>query len=206
MADLCSDTLNSIKGVLTMIMIAGLGNPGVEYAATRHNIGFDMITYLCDKYDIRLKNKEGFALTGKGRIEGQAVLLVQPQTYMNESGRSLRSLRDYYKLTDDDIIVICDDIHLKVGQIRVRPKGSAGGHNGLKSIISHLGTDQFERIRIGVGETPDGGNQINHVLGRFSREEDAKFRDVFSLTEQALLLSLTDSVDAAMNRVNGVII
>ena len=189
-----------------MIMIAGLGNPGVEYAATRHNIGFDMITYLCDKYDIRLKNKEGFALTGKGRIEGQAVLLVQPQTYMNESGRSLRSLRDYYKLTDDDIIVICDDIHLKVGQIRVRPKGSAGGHNGLKSIILHLGTDQFERIRIGVGETPDGGNQVNHVLGRFSREEDAKFRDVFALTEQALLLSLTDSVDAAMNRVNGVII
>ena len=186
-----------------MIMIAGLGNPGVEYAATRHNIGFDMITYLCDKYDIRLKNKEGFAITGKGNIEGQTVLLVQPQTYMNESGRSLRSLRDYYKLSDDEIIVICDDIHLEVGRIRVRAKGSAGGHNGLKSIISHLGTYEFERIRIGVGETPTDGNQVAHVLGRFSRDEDAKMRDIFALAEQAVKLSISDSVDAAMNQVNG---
>ena len=186
-----------------MYMIVGLGNPGTQYAATRHNIGFDTITYLCDRYDIRLKTKEGFALTGKGRIEGQPVLLVQPQTYMNESGRSVRSLRDYYKLADEDILIISDDINLDVGQIRVRAKGSAGGHNGLKSIISHLGTDQFARIRVGVGDR-ERGDLVNHVLGRFSREEEAVLRDVFGLAEKALTAWLTDSIDAAMNAVNGI--
>lgn len=187
-----------------MIMIAGLGNPGVEYAATRHNVGFDMITYLCDEHRIRLKKKEGFALTGSGMICGEKVLLAQPQTYMNESGRSIRSLRDYYRLSDEDIIVICDDINLPVGQIRVRAKGSAGGHNGLKSIIEHLGTQEFTRIRIGVGDKPDGADLIGHVLGRFRKEEDAKLRDIFALTEEALSAILNNSVEEAMNRVNGV--
>ena len=186
-----------------MYMIVGLGNPGTKYAATRHNIGFDMITYLRDTYDIRLKNKEGFALTGKGHIEGQTVLLVQPQTYMNESGRSVRALKDYYKIEDNDILIVCDDINLDVGTIRVRAKGSAGGHNGLKSIISHLGTEQFARLRIGVGDR-ENGDLIGHVLGRFSREEDAKFRDIFALGDKAVTAFLTDSVDAAMNAVNGI--
>ena len=187
-----------------MYMIVGLGNPGTQYAATRHNIGFDVITYLCDRYDIRLRDKEGFAITGKGRIEGQAVLLVQPQTYMNESGRAVRSLRDYYKLEDEDILIVCDDINLPVGQIRVRPKGSAGGHNGLKSIIAHLGTQDFTRIRVGVGDKPERGDLVHHVLGRFSREDEAVLRDVFSLAEQAITLAITDSVEAAQNQVNGV--
>lgn len=188
-----------------MFMIVGLGNPGTKYAATRHNIGFDMITYLCDKYDIRLKNKEGFALTGKGNIEGQTVLLVQPQTYMNESGKSVRALKDYYKIEDDSIIIICDDINLDVGTIRVRAKGSAGGHNGLKSIISHIGTDTFARLRIGVGDR-DGGDLVHHVLGRFSKEDDAKFRDIFALCDKAVTAFVTDGVDKAMNQVNGVTI
>ncbi|MBR1874492.1 MAG: aminoacyl-tRNA hydrolase [Eubacterium sp.] len=187
-----------------MKMIAGLGNPGMKYAATRHNIGFDAITYMCDKYDIRLKTKEGFAITGKGVIEGEQVLLIQPQTYMNESGRSIRAISDYYKVPKEDIVIICDDIHLLVGQIRVRPKGSAGGHNGLKSIISHLGSDEFTRIRVGVGETPEGGDQINHVLGRFSRDEESKLRDVFGLVDEAVSAILSDSVEQAMNKVNGV--
>ncbi|MBR6229873.1 MAG: aminoacyl-tRNA hydrolase [Eubacterium sp.] len=187
-----------------MYMIVGLGNPGTEYAATHHNIGFDTITYLCDRYDIRLKNKEGYAVTGKGRIEGQAVLLVQPQTYMNESGRAVRSLRDYYKIEDEEILIVCDDINLPVGQIRVRPKGSAGGHNGLKSIIKHLGTEEFTRIRVGVGDKPERGDLVRHVLGRFSREEEAVLRDVFGLAERAVILTITDSVEAAQNQVNGV--
>ena len=181
-----------------------MGNPGNQYAATRHNIGFDAVTYLCDKYDIRLKTKEGFALTGKGRIEGVPVLLVQPQTYMNESGRSIRSLRDYYKIEPENILILCDDVNFPVGQIRVRAKGSAGGHNGLKSIISHLGTDVFARVRIGVGDKPENGDMIRHVLGRFDPESEAKLRDVLALADEAVRVFLAEGVEASMNRVNGV--
>ena len=186
-----------------MYIIAGLGNPGTKYAATRHNIGFDMITFLCDKYDISLSNKEGYALTGRGYIEGQKVLLVQPQTYMNESGRSIRALKDFYKVEDEDIIIVCDDINLDLGQVRIRPKGSAGGHNGLKDIIAHLGTQEFARVRIGVGDRADGSNLVDHVLGRFSKEEDAMIRDVFALAEDGILKIINEDVDAAMNSVNG---
>lgn len=186
-----------------MFLIAGLGNPGMEYAATRHNIGFDMITYLCDKYDIALSKRQGKALVGKGMIAGQKVILAQPQTYMNASGESVRALLDYYKLDNEEFVVIYDDISLAVGQIRVRPKGSAGGHNGIKSVIAHLGTQEFPRIKIGVGAKPDGGNLVNHVLGRFSREEDGMVRDVFALADEALGAILNEGVSDAMNRVNG---
>ena len=187
-----------------MYLIAGLGNPGTEYAATRHNIGFDMITYLCDEYNISLRGRKGKALVGKGVIAGEQVLLAQPQTYMNLSGESIRALMDYYKLDLEELIIICDDINLPVGQIRVRPKGSAGGHNGLKNIIQHLGTEEFTRVRIGVGAKPDGSDLIKHVLGRFSREDDGMIRDVFALAEKALLAIMTESVSEAMNQVNGV--
>ena len=187
----------------TMILIVGLGNPGMEYAATRHNVGFDMLTYLGDRYDIALRSKEGRAVVGKGFIEGQKVILAQPQTYMNLSGESVRALMDFYKLDEEDLVVICDDINLSVGQVRIRPKGSAGGHNGIKSIIQHIGTQEFTRIRIGVGGKPEGGDLVKHVLGRFSREEDGMLRDVFALAEEGLLEILTEDVASAMNRVNG---
>ena len=186
-----------------MYLIVGLGNPGMEYAATRHNIGFDMITYLCDKYGISLRSREHKALVGKGIIEGEKVMVAQPQTYMNLSGESVRALMDYYKLDLDKLLIIYDDINLEVGQIRVRPKGSAGGHNGIKNIIAHLGTQEFSRIKIGVGKTPTGGDLVNHVLGRFSKEEDGMFRDVFSLAEEAVLAIMKEGVESAMNRVNG---
>ncbi len=186
-----------------MILIVGLGNPGMEYAATRHNVGFDMLTYLGDRYDIALRSKEGRAVVGKGFIEGQKVILAQPQTYMNLSGESVRALMDFYKLEEEDLIVICDDINLSVGQVRIRPKGSAGGHNGIKSIIQHIGTQDFTRIRIGVGGKPEGGDLVKHVLGRFSREEDGMLRDVFALAEEGLREILTRDVASAMNRVNG---
>ncbi len=186
-----------------MFLIAGLGNPGTEYAATRHNIGFDMITYLSDKYDIPMRGKENRAVVGRGFIEGQKVLLAMPQTYMNNSGESIRALADFYKLKQEEILVVYDDISLPVGQIRVRPKGSAGGHNGIKSIISHLGTQVFPRIKIGVGAKPEGGDLVKHVLGRFSREEDGMIREVFALADEAVRAVLTEGTDSAMNLVNG---
>ena len=167
-----------------MFLIVGLGNPGTEYAATRHNIGFDMVTYLSDKYGIALRSKEGKAIAGKGVIEGQKVM-------------------DYYKLTMDEIVIIYDDISMPVGQVRIRPKGSAGGHNGIKSIIAHLGTQEFPRIKIGVGAKPENGDLVKHVLGRFSKEDDAKIRDVFALAEEGLLAILQEDVKTAMNAVNG---
>lgn len=186
-----------------MYLIVGLGNPGTDYAATRHNIGFDMVTYLSDQYNIPLRSRENKAIVGKGMIGGQKVMLAQPQTFMNLSGESVRAMLDYYKLDVDELIIIYDDISLPVGQIRVRPKGSAGGHNGIKSIIQHLRTEEFARIRIGVGAKPEGGDLVKHVLGRFSRAEDAMIRDVFSLAEEALLAMLEENVASAMNRVNG---
>lgn len=187
-----------------MFLIVGLGNPGTEYAATRHNIGFDMITYLSDKYRIPMRGKEGKAIVGKGFIEGQKVMLAQPQTYMNLSGESVRALMDYYKLDEEDLVIFYDDISLPVGQVRIRAKGSAGGHNGIKNIIQHLGTQEFPRIKIGVGAKPEQGDLVKHVLGRFGKEEDAKIRDVFALAERGLLVMLQDDVSAAMNEVNGI--
>lgn len=186
-----------------MFLIVGLGNPGVEYAATRHNIGFDMITYLSDKYNIPVNSREGKALVGKGILAGEKVMLAQPQTYMNLSGESVRALMDYYKIDIEDLLVIYDDISLDVGQIRMRGKGSAGGHNGIKSIIQHTGTQEFARIKIGVGQKPEGGDLVKHVLGRFSREEDGMFRDVFALAEEGLLTWLQEDMKSAMNKVNG---
>lgn len=186
-----------------MFLIVGLGNPGVEYAATRHNIGFDMITYLSDKYNIAVNSREGKALVGKGILAGEKVMLAQPQTYMNLSGESVRALMDYYKIDIEDLLVIYDDISLDVGQIRMRGKGSAGGHNGIKSIIQHTGTQEFARIKIGVGQKPEGGDLVKHVLGRFSREEDGMFRDVFALAEEGLLAWLQEDMKSAMNKVNG---
>jgi PTH1 family peptidyl-tRNA hydrolase len=136
-----------------MYIIAGLGNPGREYDNTRHNIGFAAIDKIAAKEDISVMEKKHKAIIGKGYIEGQKVILAKPQTFMNLSGESVRELVDYYKVDEKtELIVISDDISLDVGQIRVRKKGSAGGHNGLKNIIAHLGHDTFMRIKVGVGE------------------------------------------------------
>ena len=139
-----------------MFIIAGLGNPTLQYEGTRHNVGFDVIDMLADRYNISVDGRKGRALVGKGIIEGQKVLLVKPQTYMNLSGESLRELVNYYKIDEEhELLVIYDDISLDVGQIRIRKKGSAGGHNGLKNIIKMLGHDTFIRVRMGVGEAEE---------------------------------------------------
>ena len=185
-----------------MILIVGLGNPGMEYAATRHNVGFDMLTYLGDRYDIALRSKEGRAVVGKGFIEGQKVILAQPQTYMNLSGESVRALMDFYKLDEEDLVVICDDINLSVGQVRIRPKGSAGGHNGIKSIIAHAGTQEFARIKIGVGEKPPGWDLADYVLGHFSRQERAAVEDGIRDAATAAGLLAAGEAAQAMNLYN----
>lgn len=187
-----------------MYLIVGLGNPGMKYAATRHNIGFDMVTYLSDKYRIPLSTREGKAVIGRGFIKRKKVMLAQPQTFMNLSGESVVRLKHYYKVPMENVIIIYDDINLPVGQVRIRAKGSAGGHNGVKSIIQQLGTQEFPRIKIGVGAKPEQGDLAEHVLGRFAKEEDEKIRDVFALAERGLLLMMKKDVAAAMNEVNGI--
>ena len=185
-----------------MKLIVGLGNPGREYAGTRHNIGFGVIARLADEYHISLNSKEHKAVCGKGFIEGEKVILAQPQTFMNLSGESVRSIADYYKIEPEDSIVAYDDIDLEVGQIRVRRKGSAGGHNGIKNIISHLGTNEFPRVKVGVGAKPQGGDLVNHVLGHFSREDEKKMDEVLDEAVAAVETIVTQDVDVAMNRFN----
>ena len=185
-----------------MKLIVGLGNPGREYAGTRHNIGFGVIARLSDEYHISLNSKEHKAVCGKGFIEGEKVILAQPQTFMNLSGESVRSIADYYKIEPEDIVVAYDDIDLEVGQIRVRRKGSAGGHNGIKNIISHLGTNEFPRVKVGVGAKPQGGDLVNHVLGHFSKEDEKKMDEVLDEAVAAVETSVTQDVDVAMNRFN----
>ena len=186
----------------TMKLIAGLGNPGREYAGTRHNIGFGVITRISDKYNIPLNSKEHKAVCGKGMIGGEKVILAQPQTFMNLSGESVGSIADYYKIQPEDIIIAYDDIDLEVGQIRVRRKGSAGGHNGMKNIIQHLGTNEFPRVKVGVGAKPEGGDLVRHVLGRFSKNDEKIMGESLDLAVEAVETIVTEDVDVAMNRYN----
>lgn len=185
-----------------MFIIAGLGNPERRYEGTRHNIGFDAVTALCDAWGIRLNQKEHKGITGKGSFAGERVLLVQPQTYMNLSGECIRSLCDYYKTDAAHVIVLCDDVNLSPGQLRVREKGSAGGHNGLKNIIQHLGTEEFIRIRIGVGEKPKEWDLVDYVLGRFPEEEEALMREALKDATGACECILTRGTQIAMSRYN----
>lgn len=186
-----------------MFIVAGLGNPGKEYANTRHNAGYGVIDVLADKYNISVMNIKNRALTGKGIIGGKKVLLVKPITYMNGSGESIRALTDYYKIDPErELIVISDDINLPPGQIRIRKKGSAGGHNGLKNIILHLGSENFQRIRVGVGEKPRDYDLVDHVLGHFSGEERVLMEEGIGKAAQAVEMMLADDTDRAMNEFN----
>lgn len=186
-----------------MFLIAGLGNPGREYEKTRHNIGFDVIDALAGQYNIDVNMRKGRAFVGSGYIEGQKVLLVKPQTFMNLSGESVASLMNFYKLDPEtELIVIYDDISLEPGSIRVRKKGSAGGHNGIKDIIAKTGSDQFSRIRVGVGEKPEGWDLADHVLGHFSAAEREAVEDAIREAVQAAALMVQDRTDEAMNLFN----
>ena len=186
-----------------MYIIAGLGNPTKEYDNTRHNIGFAAIDALADKYGISVSDMKNKALMGKGVINGNKVMLLKPLTYMNLSGEAIRAAVDYYKIDEkSELIVIYDDISLDVGQIRIRKKGSAGGHNGLKNIIKMLGHDTFTRVRMGVGEKPKNYDLADYVLGHFPVEERKVMDDATKTAAEAIRMILTESADVAMNHFN----
>lgn len=185
-----------------MRIIIGLGNPTDKYQATRHNIGWDAVTRISDDYRIPLNQKKHKAICGFGYIEGEKVILAKPLTYMNLSGESVRELVDFYKVDPEDVIIIYDDISLDVGQLRIRKKGSAGGHNGIKSIISHLGTDEFPRIKVGIGEKPKDWDLADYVLSRFTDKEEVAIREALRDASDACRMIITEGIDAAMNKHN----
>ena len=186
-----------------MFIIVGLGNPGKDYTNTRHNIGFDVIDALADAAGISVIEKKHKAIIGKGVLDGQKVILAKPQTYMNLSGESVREIIDYYKVDEEqELIVISDDISLDVGNIRVRKKGSAGGHNGLKNIIAHLGHDTFMRVKMGVGEKPKGYDLADYVLGHFTADERKVMNDAAKSAVEAIRMMMAGDVDKAMNEFN----
>ncbi len=186
-----------------MYIIVGLGNPGKEYQNTRHNIGFDVIDRLAEEEHISVLEKKHKAIIGKGVVAGVKCILAKPVTYMNLSGESVRELIDYYKVDEEtELIVISDDISLDVGSIRVRKKGSAGGHNGLKSIIGHLGHDTFMRVKMGVGEKPKGWDLADYVLGHFSAPEREVMDEACGRATEAIRTMVSGDPDGAMNRFN----
>ena len=209
-----SGFLERIKGVFhrkeedekAMYIIAGLGNPTKEYEKTRHNVGFEVIDVL-DYGRIVFDGNNAASLFkgyyGKAVIGGEKVILLKPQTFMNLSGESVRAAADFYKVDPDHIIVVYDDVSLDVGQLRIRTKGSAGGHNGIKNIIAHLGTQEFPRIKVGVGNKPPRMDLADYVLGRFPKEERGLMEDAFKEAAEAVEVLVKEGAGIAMNRFNG---
>ncbi|MBO4901768.1 MAG: aminoacyl-tRNA hydrolase [Lachnospiraceae bacterium] len=186
-----------------MYIIVGLGNPKTEYRNTRHNVGFDVIDVLADKNRIPMDMKKHRAVCGKGMIEGEKVVLAQPQTFMNLSGLSVVELVHYYKIDpQNELIIVYDDVDLPPGQIRIRTQGSAGGHNGMKSVIGGLNTQDFIRVRMGVGEKPKAYDLADYVLGHFTKEEREVMDDAIIRATEAVHMILKDGVQAAMNQYN----
>lgn len=182
-----------------MKLIVGLGNPGVKYETTRHNIGFLTADLLGEAFDVNIDLKGLLCLHNSFRCNGEKVVVVKPQTYMNLSGDCVEQLARYYKVEHKDILVIADDLSLPVGTMRFRSRGSSGGHNGLKSIIAHLGDDDFPRLKIGIGR---GDDVIDYVLGHFGKEEWEKISVMMSLAVDAVKLWICDGDQAVMNRYN----
>lgn len=186
-----------------MYIIVGLGNPGRQYAHTRHNVGYDTIDVLAKKYHIDVESCRFQAVCGKGVIEGHRVILAKPVTFMNLSGQSVRELVNFYKIDEKaQLIVIYDDISLPPGQLRIREKGSAGGHNGIKNIIAHLGGQEFLRIKVGIGEKPPGYDLADYVLSHFAKDERRLLEDALERAADAAVKLMTDGTEAAMNEYN----
>ncbi len=187
-----------------MYIIVGLGNPGAQYDMTRHNIGFHTIDYIADKHNIKIKKLKFKSVYGEGVIAGEKVYLAKPQTYMNLSGESVAELARFYKVPPERVIVINDDISLETGRIRVRAKGSAGGHNGLKSIIYLLGSNEFPRVKMGVGAPKrEGGGLADYVLGRFAKDEIPVMEDAIIRACGAVEEIIKNGAESAMNKFNG---
>lgn len=189
--------------IIPMYLVVGLGNPGKQYDMTRHNIGFHTIDYIADKYNAKLTKLKFKAVYGEATISGEKVYLVKPQTYMNLSGDSVAEMAQFYKVPVENIIVISDDISLDTGRIRVRGKGSAGGHNGLKSIIYRMNSDAFPRVKMGVGAPRHEDYDLaDFVLGRFTKEEIPVMEDAIKKAETAVAEIIKNGVQSAMNKCN----
>lgn len=187
-----------------MYIIAGLGNPTPQYEKTRHNVGFDTIDVMADKHNISMNMNKYKSVCGTGYIQGQKVLLMKPQTFMNLSGEAVKAAVDFYKIDPrEELIVIYDDINLDVGRLRLRGKGSAGGHNGIKNIIAHLDTQVFKRVRIGVGEKPKGWDLADYVLGRFDKDQRVRIEEGIERAADAVEVIVTQDLSDAMNQFNG---
>lgn len=184
-----------------MFLVVGLGNIGRQYEHTRHNVGFDIIDLISDRYNIPVNREKFKGVYGEGKICGEKVILLKPSTYMNLSGESVREVVNFYKIESENIIVLYDDISLDVGRLRIRVQGSAGGHNGIKNIIANLGTDIFPRVKIGVGQPK--GELVSHVLGKFSTEDSEKLKEVFKVTTDAVENIINTGITEAMNKFNG---
>ncbi|WP_166245722.1 aminoacyl-tRNA hydrolase [Paenibacillus turpanensis] len=186
-----------------MKWIIGLGNPGNEYRSTRHNVGFMAIDRLAEKWGIDVSQSKCKALLGEGRVQGQKVVLIKPITYMNLSGESARAFQDFYKADLSDMLILYDDLDTAMGQIRLRYQGSAGGHNGIKSLIQHLGTQSFNRVRMGISRPPAGVDIAHYVLSSFRKEEAEALENMIQATCDAVSACLTDPFEKVMAKFNG---
>ena len=185
-----------------MYLIVGLGNPETDYANTRHNMGFDVINQITNITGIKVTKSKFNALYGMGEIKGKKVILVKPQTYMNLSGESIIEFKKYYKISNKDIIVIYDDIDLDIGSIRIKPKGSSGTHNGMKSVVENLKTEDFIRVRVGIGSPENKEDIINYVIGAISKKEREKLEKSVEKAAQSVIEILENGIDIAMNKYN----
>jgi PTH1 family peptidyl-tRNA hydrolase len=185
-----------------MYAIIGLGNPGMQYETTRHNVGFEVIERLAYENRIDINKKKHHAIIGEGVIGGQKVILAKPQTYMNLSGQTVIEIMNWYKLDRNNIIIIYDDVSLPIGQLRIRTQGSAGGHNGIKNIIARLNSQEFLRIKIGVGEKPLGWDLADYVLSRFTKEEIKEMVGSIKIASDAIETILREGNAYAMNKYN----
>lgn len=186
---------------IDMFLIVGLGNPGKQHENTRHNVGFDVIDIISKEYNIPVNREKFKGIYGEGIILGERVILLKPKTFMNLSGESIREIVNFYKIDISNIIVICDDISLDTGRLRIRPKGSSGGHNGIKSVISSLATEEFLRVKIGVGHPQF--DLIPHVLGRFSKEDRKVVEEAMAAAVSSVETIIGSGIEEAMNKYNG---
>ena len=185
-----------------MYLIIGLGNPEEEYSKTRHNMGFNAINKIAEQYGIKVNKSKFQGLYESAIIEGQKVMLIKPQTYMNLSGECIKQFVDFYKIPKEEILVIYDDMDIEPGKIKIRKKGGAGGHNGMKSIIKILGTEEFARIRTGIGRPEHSGDDINYVIGAIPEEEIPKLDEGVEKAKEAVIEILKNGIDSAMNKLN----
>lgn len=182
-------------------LVIGLGNPGRKYAGNRHNVGFQCLDRLAAAWGLSFSRRKHKALLAEGEIAGRKVILAKPQTFMNLSGQAVERLVRFYRLPPENILVIYDDLDLPLGKIRLRPKGGAGGHKGMKSIIEHLGTQDFPRLRVGIGR-PAHGDPVDYVLSDFTLDQRIVMEEVYGRVIAAVELWLTEGIEAAMNRYN----